>query len=63
MALNETGIIWTQATANFWSGCKKVSPGCQFCYAHTLAENKRGTPSFPNGFDITFREHKLKELS
>jgi protein gp37 len=61
MALNETGIIWTEATLNPWSGCKRISPGCAYCYAHTLAENKRGTPAFPNGFDITFRQHKLKD--
>lgn len=59
--MNETGIIWTEATWNLFSGCRKVSPGCKFCYAHTLAENKRGTPAFPNGFDITIRPHKAKE--
>lgn len=59
--MNETGIIWTEATLNVFSGCKKISPGCVHCYAYTLAENKRGTPAFPNGFDITFRPHKLKE--
>ncbi|PZV19196.1 MAG: hypothetical protein DCF22_00580 [Leptolyngbya sp.] len=61
MALNETGIIWTQGTFNFFSGCKKVSPGCKFCYASTLSENKRGTLAFPNGFDLTVRPHKIKE--
>ena len=25
-------IGWTDATANFWVGCKKVSPACKFCY-------------------------------
>jgi protein gp37 len=59
--MNETGIIWTEATWNPWSGCKKISPGCKHCYAYTLAENKRGTAAFPNGFDITFRPHKYKE--
>lgn len=32
-------IAWTDATANFWIGCTKVSPGCQNCYAE--AENRR----------------------
>jgi len=27
----------------------------------TLAENKRGTRAFPNGFDLTYRWHKLNE--
>ena len=34
----ETGIQWTDHTANFWWGCFKVSPGCQHCYADTLAK-------------------------
>lgn len=29
----ETGIGWTDSTANFWEGCTKVGPGCDFCYA------------------------------
>lgn len=61
MALNETGIIWTQNSFNFFSGCKKISEGCKFCYASTLAENKRGTPAFPYGFDLTVRPHKGKD--
>jgi protein gp37 len=30
----ETKIAWTDATVNFWTGCKKVSPGCKFCYMY-----------------------------
>lgn len=59
--MNETAIIWTEATWNPVSGCKKISQGCSFCYAHTLSENKRGTKAFPNGFDLTLRPHKLRE--
>jgi protein gp37 len=59
--MNETGIIWTEATWNPASGCKRITPGCAFCYAYTFAEDKRGTPAFPNGFDLTIRPHKLKE--
>lgn len=59
--MNDTGIIWTEATWNPMSGCQKVSAGCKYCYALTLAEAKRGTPAFPNGFDLTIRPHKLKE--
>lgn len=32
-----TGIQWTDATANFWWGCFKVSAGCKHCYAETLS--------------------------
>lgn len=59
--MNETEIAWTDLTWNPWSGCKKVSPGCAHCYAETLAEQKRGTAAFPNGFDLTWRPHKLRE--
>lgn len=29
-----TGIEWTDATVNFWSGCEKVSEGCKYCYMY-----------------------------
>jgi protein gp37 len=59
--VNETEIRWTELTWNAVSGCTKVSPGCKFCYAETLAENKRGTRAFPVGFDILLRPWKLDE--
>lgn len=30
----ESAIQWTDATVNFWTGCKKVSSGCKFCYMY-----------------------------
>jgi protein gp37 len=59
--MNNTPIAWTQKTWNAYSGCLKVSEGCQYCYANTLAEKYRETPAFPNGFDLTIREHKFTE--
>jgi protein gp37 len=59
--MNETTIAWTQKTWNVWSGCIQISPGCARCYAKKSAENKRGTLGFPNGFDLTYRWHKLEE--
>lgn len=59
--MNKTGIAWTTVTWNPMSGCEKVSAGCAFCYAEQLAERKRGTKAFPNGFDLTIRPHKLRE--
>lgn len=59
--MNETIISWTNKTWNVWSGCQKISAGCKNCYALSLAENKRGTKAFPNGFDLTYRWHKLTE--
>jgi protein gp37 len=33
MAQNST-IEWTNDTWNPWQGCKKLSPGCKFCYMY-----------------------------
>jgi protein gp37 len=35
-----TGIEWTDETWNPMTGCTKISPGCDNCYAHTLAHSK-----------------------
>lgn len=32
-----SGIQWTDHTFNPWWGCTRVSPGCDHCYAATLA--------------------------
>ncbi len=32
----DTKIQWCDATVNFWSGCTKVSAGCDFCYAEKM---------------------------
>jgi len=59
--MQSTEINWTELTWGAVSGCSVIGPECKFCYAETLAENRRGTPAFPNGFDITMRPHKLVE--
>ncbi|WP_116809526.1 DUF5131 family protein [Steroidobacter cummioxidans] len=58
-----TSIEWTDATWNPISGCTKISRGCDNCYAERIAERFRGVPNHPfaHGFDLTFREHKLRE--
>jgi Protein of unknown function (DUF5131) len=61
--MNETSIIWTEATWNPASGCERITEGCKFCYALALAERRRGTPAFPNGSDLTLRPHKLLKPS
>jgi protein gp37 len=54
-------IEWTDASWNPVTGCTKVSPGCDHCYAETFAERWRGTPGhhFENGFDVTLRRDRL----
>lgn len=39
-----TGISWTDHTLNPWWGCQRVSPGCEHCYAETLAVTRRKLP-------------------
>jgi protein gp37 len=60
---DKTGIEWTDATWNPVTGCTKVSPGCDHCYAETFAERFRGTPGhhFENGFDVTLRPERLDQ--
>jgi protein gp37 len=54
-------IEWTDATWNVVTGCEKVSPGCDNCYAETFAERWRGTKGhhFETGFDLTLRPERL----
>lgn len=59
--MNRTAIGWTDYTWNPASGCEVIGPECKFCYAEALAEQKRGTAGFPNGFDLTLRPHRLDQ--
>jgi len=54
-------IEWTDATWNVVTGCEKVSPGCDNCYAETFAERWRGIPGhhFETGFDVTLRPERM----
>lgn len=56
-----SSIEWTDATWNPVTGCTKVTPGCDNCYAETFAERWRGTQGhhFENGFDVTLRPNAL----
>lgn len=60
---DDSKIEWTDATWNPVTGCTKVSPGCDHCYAETFAERWRGTPGhhFENGFDVTLRPERLQQ--
>ena len=54
--MNKTGISWTDFTWNPVSGCNKVSPGCQNCYAE--AWSKR----WKRSFDVTLHPEKLRQV-
>jgi protein gp37 len=64
-----TGIEWTDATWNPTTGCRKVSPGCDHCYAATLAKRLKAmrNPRYQNdgpdgpGFGLTLHEDKIGE--
>ncbi len=50
-------------TWNPVTGCTKVSPGCKFCYAETLAKRltAMGAAGYDNGFDISLIPDRLSQ--
>jgi len=65
-----TAIEWTDATWNPTTGCDRVSPGCDHCYALALAPRLKamGSAKYQNdgdprtsgpGFGVTTHEHTL----
>jgi protein gp37 len=48
-------IEWTETTWNPVTGCTKLSPGCQNCYAEILARRLKamGSQNYQNGFNVT----------
>lgn len=67
-----THIEWTEATWNPTTGCDQISPGCDHCYALTLAGRLKamGSPKYQNdgdprtsgpGFAVTVHPHVLLE--
>jgi len=58
---NGSSIEWTEATWNPVTGCSKISPGCEHCYAERMAKRlqKAGQPNYARGFKLTVHEHTL----
>jgi protein gp37 len=58
----KSAIEWTESTWNPVTGCTKVSPGCQNCYAERMAKRLKamGQTNYKNGFDLTFHEKMLQ---
>lgn len=54
-------IEWTDATWNPVTGCTKVGPGCDNCYAERFAERWRGIEGHPyeQGFDLKLWPSRL----
>ena len=59
----KSNIEWTDATWNPVTGCIKVGPGCDNCYAERFAERWRGTPGHPyeQGFDLRLWPARLSQ--
>ena len=55
-------IEWTESTWNPVTGCTKISPGCDNCYAERLALRLQamGQPNYADGFKLTVQEHMLE---
>jgi protein gp37 len=59
--MGDTAIEWTDKTWNPVTGCDKVSPGCDHCYAESIAHRFAGTKPFPNGFAVTLHPERLTQ--
>ncbi|MBN2425788.1 MAG: phage Gp37/Gp68 family protein [Calditrichaceae bacterium] len=61
--MNKSKIEWTEMSWNPTTGCDKVSTGCKFCYAETMARRLKamGAEKYRNGFKLTLHEDVLDE--
>ena len=59
----QTSIEWTELSWNPTTGCSKVSPGCENCYAETMARRLKsiGLKGYENGFALTLQPDRLNE--
>ena len=59
-----TGIEWTNETWNPFTGCTKISLGCQNCYAERFAKRLQKSPlsgrKYRDGFKFTFHPEELE---
>ncbi|MBT3224310.1 MAG: phage Gp37/Gp68 family protein [Proteobacteria bacterium] len=53
-----SSIEWTETPWNPVTGCTKISPGCKYCYAETMARRLRGMGQhhYRNGFTPTLQD-------
>lgn len=57
----KSSIEWTESTWNPLTGCTKISPGCENCYAERMASRLQamGQPTYRNGFELTLQPQQL----
>ena len=55
-------IEWTESTWNPLTGCTKISPGCEHCYAERMSKRLQamGQRNYSRGFEINMHEHALE---
>ena len=58
-----SNIEWTESTWNPVTGCTKISPGCENCYAERMALRLRamGQPRYQTGFELAYHEEALSQ--
>lgn len=56
-----SAIEWTESTWNPVTGCTRISPGCDNCYAERMSRRLQamGQPNYANGFRLTEQPHML----
>lgn len=56
-------IEWTEQTWNPTVGCSKISQGCKFCYAETMAKRLKAmrAPGYENGFALRLLPERLQD--
>lgn len=59
--MKQSKIEWTEATWNPSIGCNKITAGCKYCYAETMAKRLQamGTPGYENGFQFNLMPERL----
>lgn len=59
--MSKSSIEWTEMTWNPTTGCNKVSAGCKFCYAETMARRLKamGVEKYVNGFNLAIHADAL----
>lgn len=61
--MTKTNIEWTEHTWNPVTGCDKVSPGCENCYAERMAQrlHAMGSARYANAFQVTLHADKIDD--
>lgn len=60
---SKSKIEWTEQTWNPVTGCIKVSAGCKYCYAETMAKRLKamGANGYDNGFGLSILPDRLTQ--